>query len=153
ASPQLREWRRLHHGIGPLRRARRSVIDLSSAADAGFSATLAGGWGRGRVGAGGRRGDVLGHALPKHGDAAHADVGRSSGARSVGVRYRGELEGGDLPLALAPAGDLVGLLSMQHVASLVPASRVTRQDIDAIDRGYRQEPLVKRVAYLDRIAS
>src|SRR6516164_8329895 len=114
----------------------RLVSGVRFAAQAGVSATLARHWGRGGVGGGG--GAVLGHALAEYRDADHADIGRATGAGGVGVGHRGELEGGNFRLALAPAGDLVGFLSMQHVAALVPAGGITGEDIDTVDRSYRQ---------------
>ncbi|HAX22299.1 MAG TPA: hypothetical protein DCY64_18710 [Hydrogenophaga sp.] len=56
------------------------------------------------------------------------------------------MEGGDLGVALAPAGDLVALPGAQHVAGLVPGGGFARDDVDAVHRNDPEHAAVRGVA-------
>src|SRR5271165_24449 len=91
--------------------------------------------------------------LAKQGDADDADIVGSSGTRRVRCGCCGEGKRRDLIVALAPTADLVALPGIEHIASLVPAGILTRDHIDAVDRGDCEQPLTDLIADVDRIVS
>ncbi|MDT4866591.1 hypothetical protein FQZ97_1014520 [compost metagenome] len=56
------------------------------------------------------------------------------------------MEGGDLGVALAPAGDFVALPGAEHVAGLAPGGGFARHDVDAVHRHDAEHATARGVA-------
>ncbi len=76
----------------------------------------------------------LGNALAEDRGADHADVVGPAGARGVRVGKGGEVERRGLAVALAPAGDVGGLVRPEHVAGLADRGGLAAHRVDAVDR-------------------
>src|SRR2546426_8868255 len=84
--------------------------------------------------------------LAEQGDADHADVFGPAGARGIRVGKRGEVERRRLAEVPAPALDVHAAARREHVAALRRIGGLPGDDIDAVDRHYRQQIFLQAIA-------
>jgi len=99
-----------------------------------------------------RRGGDDGLGLPIHGNADDPDVLRPVGAPGIAVGNAGEVEGGDIVHALAPAADLGRLRRRKDVTRLGRGGSLAAERVDAVHRNDGQHPAGALVMQHDGVA-